>query len=305
MKVLLHDFRNMLGSLMGNLDYIRYKFDSCIFSSSYDALQELRDEVNELFTRVKDSKVTKEQCAEIMGTYRGRIDFIKSCIHSSVDSEDQELCDCLHDMRIASTQCETIIGEAEAHAVSTKISERPVTVSVASYLNSITEGFKKQFENVNFNVEVQAKPKATIYPSTLKRSIENLLLNSVQAIESEGGEIVIRVNEVELPCEDCDARRIAPGKYCMIEIQDNGSGIPTEVLQNIFRKHISTKAGGSGLGLISVRNGILVHNGHVMIESQEGEYTRVRTYIPSAPPPKKSDIYTKKGFKEKDVDKTG
>ena len=149
-------------------------------------------------------------------------------------------------------------------------------------------------------MDVLGKPKVTIYPTTLKRSLENLLLNSVQAIEGEGGQITITVNEVRLPHEECEEGKIIPGKYCLIEIEDNGSGIPTEVLAHIFKRNLSTKVGGSGLGLISVRNGILVHNGHVMVESQEGEYTRVRTYIPSAPPPKKSDVFRKEGNEDDD-----
>lgn len=299
-QIVLHDFRNMLASLIGNLEYAKPHFESHIFDSSLEALFELRTEISALFELAKARKVEKGECAEMMIGFRDRINFIKRCIHSSVCDENEEIMECLADMKHASEQCESIIAEAEAYAEATKISERPLNVELTTYLAPITEVHKKQYPDIDISLEVKGKPRATIYPTTLKRSIENLLLNSVQAVEEKEGVIQIRVEEIAITEEKSEELGIKAGTFCLIEIEDNGSGISPEMLRKIFKGNMTTKTGGSGIGLISVRNGIMIHNGHLMVESEEGEYTRVKTFLPSIVPPKNSTVVRKGTAKEDD-----
>jgi signal transduction histidine kinase len=70
----------------------------------------------------------------------------------------------------------------------------------------------------------------------LQRVLTNLLKNSVQALENVSNpEIIVELDKRE----DC----------YVIRISDNGSGIPDEVAENLFRPNFTTKSGGTGLGL--------------------------------------------------------
>jgi two-component system NtrC family sensor kinase len=104
----------------------------------------------------------------------------------------------------------------------------------------------------------------------------NLLLNAVQAIEDQG-EISIQTSLG------------LNGKYAVVEISDNGCGIPAEQMHRIFDPFFSTKAKGTGLGL-SVTYGILEkHQGHISASSQPGQGTRfvLEFPIPKEPLPNK------------------
>ena len=60
-----------------------------------------------------------------------------------------------------------------------------------------------------------------------------------------------------------------------IEVADDGSGIPAELLPRIFEPRFSTTTSGSGLGLAIVRRLVEGWGGRIDVESQMGRGTRV------------------------------
>ena len=56
----------------------------------------------------------------------------------------------------------------------------------------------------------------------------------------------------------------------MIEVKDNGSGIPEEIRKKVFIPNFSTKVGGSGLGLAMAKRGIEHAGGNIWFETEEG-----------------------------------
>lgn len=85
--------------------------------------------------------------------------------------------------------------------------------------------------------------------------------------------------------------RLEPGEeqsYFVIEIEDDGIGIPEEKLQDIFQKFIRvtsgnleyTNLGGTGIGLFLAKLLTEEHGGTLRVESQEGSFTRFSVHIP-------------------------
>jgi len=70
----------------------------------------------------------------------------------------------------------------------------------------------------------------------------------------------------------------------IIAVQDNGHGIPTDVLSRIFEPHFSTRTSGSGLGLAISRRLIESWGGTIELESAEGAGTTVRIVLVSTEP---------------------
>ncbi len=65
-----------------------------------------------------------------------------------------------------------------------------------------------------------------------------------------------------------------------IEINDNGPGIPDEMIGNVFEPLYSTKTYGVGLGLPIVRQILEQHSGEILISSQPGTGTKVKLWFP-------------------------
>jgi len=65
-----------------------------------------------------------------------------------------------------------------------------------------------------------------------------------------------------------------------VRIEDTGTGIPQDVLKNLFRPFHSTKAGGTGLGLVIAKRIVEEHRGIITIESRKGIGTVVTILLP-------------------------
>jgi len=109
-------------------------------------------------------------------------------------------------------------------------------------------------------------PAAVIDPGQFQQVFYNLIRNAYQALPAADGRITVRTE-----CNDYEYR---------ITIEDNGSGISPEIMGAIFEPYHSTKAAGSGLGLLIVRRIIRQHGGEIEIESEAKHGTRVIIHLP-------------------------
>lgn len=103
--------------------------------------------------------------------------------------------------------------------------------------------------------------------SQLLRSFMNLLQNAVQSIPDETeGKIIIRL--------------LREKDHALICITDNGSGIPEEKKEKIFKPYFTTKSSGTGLGLAMTQKIIEMTNGAIWFESEEGKGTTFYVRLP-------------------------
>jgi len=111
----------------------------------------------------------------------------------------------------------------------------------------------------------------------LHRAIYNLLLNAVQAsppdteVRIEGGELASH----QLPEGRPEFERGAFG----VLVSDGGPGVPAQIRDRLFDPFVTTKPGGSGLGLSIVQRAAEAHGGLVMV-SALGEETRFTLVLP-------------------------
>lgn len=117
----------------------------------------------------------------------------------------------------------------------------------------------------------------------LKQIFLNLCLNARDAMPG-GGAITVRLSNVVLSELDATAlREVKAGPHTLIEVSDNGSGMPPAVLAKIFDPFFTTKAlgKGTGLGLAAVRGIVKGHGGAITVESELGAGTNFRIYLPA------------------------
>ncbi len=100
-------------------------------------------------------------------------------------------------------------------------------------------------------------------------AIENLIKNSLQAVDPKNG--LIRVTTARHPSKPC----------VVIEVEDNGAGIPVAAQRRIFRAGFTTKKRGWGLGLTLVRRIIQeYHGGRVALKRSKPGETIFEIWLP-------------------------
>lgn len=105
-----------------------------------------------------------------------------------------------------------------------------------------------------------------IDPALMEQVFINLLSNAAQASDSSAP------IEVSIRWRDADA---------IIEVRDQGLGIPREKLETIFNPFVTTKKTGVGLGLAIVAKIVDGHGGRMEVESEPGQGSTFRVILPA------------------------
>ncbi len=66
----------------------------------------------------------------------------------------------------------------------------------------------------------------------------------------------------------------------LIEVKDNGKGIPEDIIGNIFIPFFTTRSEGSGIGLSLSRQIIRLHGGNISVKSRPGVETLFTLKLP-------------------------
>jgi two-component system NtrC family sensor kinase len=104
-------------------------------------------------------------------------------------------------------------------------------------------------------------PKCPADPEGIHRALLNIIGNALDAVE-----------DAEAPRVLVSTLREPEGEWLRFEVRDNGSGIPEEKLNDIFRPFVSTKgARGTGLGLAVSRKILREHGGDILVRSEAGQ----------------------------------
>jgi signal transduction histidine kinase len=123
---------------------------------------------------------------------------------------------------------------------------------------------------------------AAVEASQIQQALTNLVVNAIQASDRERSvEIVVSIRE-SAPDGPPGAR--PPGPWALLEVRDQGVGIPTEQLAEVFDPFFTTKAVGEGTGLgLSVAHGIVEeHGGWIDVESTPRRGSCFRIWLPQA-----------------------
>ena len=123
-------------------------------------------------------------------------------------------------------------------------------------------------ENIDVRLKLSPNlPPVFVDSIQIQQTVLNLVLNSIQALA------------------DCKTRRILIATACLgdsieITVSDTGPGLPASVRERPFEPFVSTKPGGTGIGLSICRTIVESHGGEIGFQSEAGKGTTFRVTVP-------------------------
>jgi signal transduction histidine kinase len=131
---------------------------------------------------------------------------------------------------------------------------------------------RHMLKSITVNRQFGDIPPITCAPSQINQVFLNLITNAVQALPPANGAITLATR--------------AQAEGVVVEVADNGKGIPPDVLPKIFDPFFTTKEAGKGTGLgLSISYKIVEqHGGRIKVDSEVGKGTKFTLWLPLKPP---------------------
>jgi nitrogen fixation/metabolism regulation signal transduction histidine kinase len=144
-------------------------------------------------------------------------------------------------------------------------------VDLNEMVRSVAQLFQGQFQRDPGKIEpllqLDSVPPVSADPVLLRRVVENLVLNAIDAMP-KGGTLTFRTSTRD--------------KYAVLELSDTGVGLTPEECERVFTTYYTSKQHGTGLGLAIVQSVISDHKGTITVSSRKNEGTTFHVELPIA-----------------------
>ncbi len=245
-----------IGQLFGNYEQMRLR------------LKENAEEKNE------NEKKQKELVSNISHDLKTPITSIKGYVEGIMDGvakTPEKMDKYIKTIYNKANDMDRLINELTTYSGidSNKIPYHFHILNISDYFSDCIEeiGLDLESKNIQLNYTNLAPADTCVVadPEQMKKVINNIISNSVKYMGHDNGVISISI--------------IDDNESVKIEIEDNGKGIASKDIGNIFERFYRTDAsrnslqGGSGIGLSIVKKIVEDHGGYVWATSKEGEGT--------------------------------
>jgi signal transduction histidine kinase len=163
------------------------------------------------------------------------------------------------EIRTGTARISELVGAIKEYSYMDQASVQEVDVHQGLESTLLILKYKLRKKNIELTREYGTDlPRIKAYGSELNQVWTNLIVNAIEAMQ-DGGRLKVRTRR-----EPTDV---------MIEIRDNGAGIPESVKTHIFEPFFTTKAvgEGTGLGLDTVARIVRKHRGNIRFDSKPGD----------------------------------
>ncbi|MFW5837003.1 MAG: ATP-binding protein, partial [Desulfovibrionaceae bacterium] len=157
-----------------------------------------------------------------------------------------------------------------------KASSRTQEMNVNDMVLEIARLMDKRISDANVSLDTDLLPDLpdiTASPTQMQQVLMNLINNALAALENRGGRILVSTSLAEHP---------QAGSCVLLQVEDDGPGIPEEYRKRIFEPFFTTKPVGKGVGLgLSICYGIVTKmGGDIEVQSASGKGAAFRVFLP-------------------------
>jgi signal transduction histidine kinase len=145
----------------------------------------------------------------------------------------------------------------------------PQSHDIGALVEALGDFYNPQCEQAGVILRVQVSPtplRACVDEGLFKQALLNLMINAVQAMRDSGGELMLRVE--------------LAGDRVQVQVIDTGPGIARAKQEEIFHPYVSSRQGGTGLGLPTARRIVEEHGGTLTLQSEAGKGTEFVIELP-------------------------
>jgi two-component system, cell cycle sensor histidine kinase and response regulator CckA len=171
-------------------------------------------------------------------------------------------------------------------AFSRKQMLQPSVINLAEVLHTMQPMVRRLIgEDITLGISaVGARLDIRADKSQIEQVVLNLVVNARDAMP-EGGVLTIDVQALSFDSEFASGHHgVAPGRYIMMAVSDNGVGMNAATTSRIFEPFFSTKGAGrgTGLGLATVFGIVKQNGGNVWVYSEPGRGSTFKLYFPQS-----------------------
>lgn len=205
-------------------------------------------------------------------------------LHHELDVVDMDVAESLKMISLGATRGAHLARELLAFAGKAQFENGPI------YLDHIVQDMTTlqrihMSKRIKMELNVRPVPALKGDSTPFEQMVLNLVRNAIDAMDGRSGRVVIGTDLVELSQQEIESLDLfagqGPGRFIRMWVQDEGCGIREGERQQVFAPFFTTKEGGSGLGLASLKNHIRRHHGGIRLESEYGVGTTFTLYFPA------------------------
>jgi signal transduction histidine kinase len=254
---------NLLGE-----QYTGARKDATSLKNSLDEMVERMASQLDIATRLAAiSRITGGVAHEIKNPLNAislRLDLLRA--HAEADSEEA----LLPEIDVLSKEVRRLDRVVKTFLdFSRPVEVRFTDVDLAALAAEVTGLIRPQAEAAGIEVRLEIPPQLGMMrgdPDMLKQALLNLITNALDVMKN-GGRLRVSVERA--------------GKSLVLEVEDNGPGIPLELREKVFQLYFTTKEKGSGIGLAMTYRAVQLHNGTIEFASETGKGTTFRLQFPA------------------------
>jgi signal transduction histidine kinase len=181
--------------------------------------------------------------------------------------DDEEWAELLDSTKTEIKRLESLVNNFLAYARPSqpRFESRDLNEVVRDVVRFLEADFRQSQVESSLDLE-PLLPTVEIDETQFKQALINLLVNARQVLP-RGGQVAVHT-------------RAGSGGEVVLEVRDDGPGIPPDVRERIFEVFYSSRGGGTGLGLPIARQIVERHGGMIEMESEVGRGTTFRIRLP-------------------------
>ncbi|WP_201981918.1 sensor histidine kinase [Hymenobacter rubidus] len=157
--------------------------------------------------------------------------------------------------------------------------ETDLNLFIEGEVKTALQNVEKEFNSFPINVVMEQCPQSlrvSVLHYELGQAVQDLVNNACYAMFEKS-----KSGQAFTPELRITTRLV--NDYSVVELRDNGTGIPKHEIPKLCNPYFTTKptSKGTGLGLFMTKDIIETHNGSFHIDSQEGEFTLITVRLPT------------------------